>query len=86
VHAKDTDKFDRTQYTATAGSMTIGYVDDGQLVHTLLIEGQSGFRLSVASNQRSTSGTVTLAPGAYTIFCDVPGHREEGMVAQLTVR
>ena len=86
VHAKDNNKFDKSQYTAKAGNLTIGYKNDGQLLHTLLIEGHPEFKLSVARNQPSTSGAIALPPGTYTMFCDIPGHREEGMVAQLSVQ
>jgi len=86
VHAKDNNKFDKTRYTAKAGNMSIGYKNDGQLLHTLLIDGHPEFKLAVARNQPTTSGAVSLAPGTYTLFCDIPGHREEGMIAQLSVQ
>lgn len=86
VHAKDNNKFDKAQYRATTGPLTIGYKNDGQLLHTLLIEGHPEFKLAVGKNQPSTSGAVTLAPGTYTLFCDVPGHRQDGMVAELSVQ
>jgi len=35
---------------------------------------------------RSSSATVTLKPGTYTILCDIPGHEEAGMKTTLTVR
>ena len=86
VHAKDTNKFDKATYTTKAGNVTVGYKNDGQLVHTLLIQGHPEFKLTVARNQPTASGPATLSPGTYTMFCDIPGHREEGMVAQLSVQ
>ena len=85
VHAKDALKFDKSAYTAKAGNLTIGYVDDGSLTHTLLIEGKDGFKLQVTSRGESKSGTVNLSAGSYTIFCDVPGHEAAGMKATLNV-
>jgi uncharacterized cupredoxin-like copper-binding protein len=32
------------------------------------------------------SFTLTLAPGAYTYYCSVPGHRQAGMQGTLTVK
>lgn len=79
-------KFDATAFTAksTNGELTIEYVGKGSLVHTLLIEKVSGFKLQV-SNGKTVSGKVALTPGTYTIYCDIPGHRASGMVATLTV-
>jgi plastocyanin len=85
VHAKDTLKFDKSSYTATAGDLNIGYANDGSLAHTLLIDGQQGFKLQVDKSTKSTSGKVNLPPGTYTLYCDIAGHRESGMQAKLTV-
>ena len=85
VHAKDSLKFDKSDYTAKAGDLTIGYVDDGSLTHTLLIQGKDGFKLQVTSRGDTKSGKVNLSAGSYTIFCDVAGHEAAGMKATLNV-
>ena len=85
VHAQDSLRFDKTTYNAKAGELTIGYVDDGSLTHTLLIQDNSSFKLQVSGRGDSKSGKVTLTPGSYTIFCDVPGHESAGMKATLNV-
>jgi plastocyanin len=82
VHALDSLKFDKSSYTAKAGDLTIGYVDDGSLTHTLVIKEKPDFRLQVNKGEK-TSGKVNLAAGSYTIFCDVPGHEAGGMKATL---
>ena len=84
VHAQDSLKFDKSDYSVHGGDITIGYIDDGSLQHTLVIDGHGGFKLTVNSGE-SKAGTVNLAPGTYTIYCDVPTHREAGMQATLTV-
>ena len=43
-----------------------------------------GFKLQASSGQ-SDELKVDLKPGKYTIFCDLPGHREAGMEGSITV-
>jgi uncharacterized cupredoxin-like copper-binding protein len=43
-----------------------------------------GFTGRIASGGHATL-TRTLRPGIYSVFCHIPGHRELGMVARLTV-
>lgn len=83
VVAEDTLSFDKGDYTAQAGEVTITYEAGGSMVHTLLIEGVDDFKLQVSSTGDSDAGTVDLEPGTYELYCDVPGH--EAMRATLTV-
>lgn len=36
--------------------------------------------------ERETNWTAPQRPGAYQIVCDLPGHRERGMVMEVTVQ
>jgi len=83
VHAQDSLKFDKTDYSAKTGDVKIAYVGDGSLTHTLLIKDKSGFKLQVSHDTKT--GTVNLTPGSYTLYCDIPGHESAGMKATLTV-
>lgn len=86
VHAKDTLQFDKGEYTAKAGTVKIGYVNDGSLTHTLVIDGHPEFqKLQVSSKGQSTIGDAQLPAGTYEIYCDIPGHRAAGMQANLVV-
>jgi plastocyanin len=76
--------FDADTYTAHAGDVTFSYVERGHIPHTLLIEGVDGFKLEVRPSDKVDDGSVQLAPGTYTLYCDVPGHRAT-MHAQLDV-
>ena len=83
VHALDSLKFDKAEYTTHSGDNKIVLINDGSLQHDLLIEGTS-FKL--LTNARETkSGSVDLAPATYTIYCDIPTHREAGMQSTLVV-
>jgi plastocyanin len=70
---------------AAPGTVAIEYVNAGAIPHTLLIDGASGLKLDVASAGDVDSGTVKLEPGTYTLYCDIPGHRQAGMETPLTV-
>jgi plastocyanin len=88
VEAHDIE-FDRDAYRIAAGPVDIDYVQEGALPHSLVIEASDGatvdaFRLEVGEVD-ADEGTVDLPAGDYKIFCDVPGHRDAGMEAELQV-
>ena len=87
IHAEDIH-FDKKAYTVKAGEVKIAYPNDGAQTHTLVVQSPSGDnippKLRVAPG-KETGGTYQLAPGTYTLYCDITGHREAGMQASLTV-
>lgn len=93
VRARDID-FDADAYVVSAGPLSVGYVDDGNLVHNLVVEDASGAPVPIAGGDDDgrlvvtagelVQGTVTLAPGAYSLVCTLPGHEQAGMKATLT--
>lgn len=82
VRGDDRLQFDQDTYQAEPGEVTFVYVNDGAVAHTLLIEGVDDFRLSMG---RRDEGAVELDAGEYVLWCDIAGHREAGMVADLVV-
>lgn len=78
-------RFSGATFRATAGPVEVTYRNDGQVEHTLVIEEVDGFKLDVPKHGDVDKATVDLEPGSYTIFCDVPGHRDAGMQATLAV-
>jgi plastocyanin len=85
VQAKDTLKFDKSEYTAKAGTVSFAYINNGSIVHTLLIDGKDGFKLQVDQSGEVKVGSTDLTAGTYTLYCDIVGHRSAGMEAKLTV-
>jgi uncharacterized cupredoxin-like copper-binding protein len=82
-------KFDKKQYEATAGEVAVDYVSKGQLTHDLLIydKGNTVVGDTLRVNPGKTvTGTYDLPAGTYTLICDIPGHKDAGMVATLTVK
>lgn len=78
--------FEPTQLSAPAGSVAFELTSEATVRHTLAIEGvSSGDPIVEAEAGQTSSGTVTLEPGTYTFFCDVPGHREAGMEGTLDI-
>lgn len=69
-----------------SGSVTFNLRNEGQFPHNIQFDGQDApiFADNLTSGQSSTA-TVTLAPGTYTYYCPVDGHRDRGMVGTLTV-
>ena len=72
---------------APHGPITFSVHNFGQDDHNLVIR---RLGLQYGSTGRIPSGgqktlTLTLKPGLYNVFCSLPGHRQMGMAAKLTV-
>ena len=75
--------------SATAGPATIEMPNSSGVSHNIAVQqGTSGAVLGASSfiAKGATSVSVTLKPGTYTFFCQVPGHRQAGMEGTLTVK
>lgn len=69
-----------------AGTYTFDLFNDGTMEHDLKIEGESiSGGTSIVFPGQSDSFTITLEPGTYTIYCSIPGHRQQGMEMTFTV-
>ena len=77
--------FPEDTYRADSGTVDVVYENEGSIEHTLLVEGVDDFKLTVESNGDVDEGSVELDADTYTIYCDIPGHREAGMEATLEV-
>jgi len=83
VEALQSIKFDSGAYTAPAGIVAVELT--GAAGHTLVYEDPelAGFKLALPNGPEQRK--VELAPGEYVIFCDIAGHRAQGMEATVTV-
>jgi plastocyanin len=87
VTAVPSIRWDAETYTATAGDVLVGLVNEDSVRHTLIIAKDGtkipDFKLEAGKKGSVDSGTIALAAGDYTLLCDVPGH--QNMKATLTV-
>jgi FtsP/CotA-like multicopper oxidase with cupredoxin domain len=67
-----------------AGDLTIELVNAGTMIHNLAFE-DGPVSEDIAGGETTTFHVGELAPGTYTIFCAIAGHREAGMEATLVV-
>lgn len=63
-------------------------LDDAGGGHTLLFDNGKvpGFQLEVSGVGSKDVQKIDLKPGKYTFYCDILGHRAQGMVGTLTVK
>jgi mono/diheme cytochrome c family protein len=80
--------------SGTPGPVTIEMPNMSGVTHNLALETGEGGATPKGSKVGATpiiskgvaKVTVTLKPGTYTFFCEVPGHRQAGMYGTLTVK
>lgn len=78
--------FDPSPLVAKAGRSTFRIKNDGAVEHNFLVENKPGAQVDAIQPGGSKTLTVELTPGQYTIFCNLPGHREAGMVGTLRIQ
>jgi uncharacterized cupredoxin-like copper-binding protein len=85
---KGTLHWERSAYEGTAGDVTFVVQNGSGLAHNFGIEGNGVKAVSKTIGAKKTVNLTLkgLAPGEYTIVCTLPGHREAGMVARLTLK
>ena len=78
--------FKPDKIAAKAGVTTIKLTDDGG-IHTLVFDGAfDGFQLEVTGGGDTSTGKVDLQPGKYIFYCNITGHRAQGMEGTITVK
>jgi plastocyanin len=74
------------ELSAPAGRIMIRMTNPSQLQHSIALA-VTGIPAGPVVGHGGVSEVVAnLAPGTYTFYCTVPGHREAGMTGTLTVR
>lgn len=80
-------RWDAADYTAAAGEVLVGLVNEDSVRHTLIIAKDGtkipNFKLVTGEKGDVDSAPITLEAGTYELLCDVPGH--QNMKATLTV-
>jgi plastocyanin len=85
--------YNTKQVSAKAGRVTITFTNEAPIEHNVTVA-KPGLRGTNAGEWLGATATfkggsrkltLTLAPGKYTFFCTVPGHRQAGMEGTLTV-
>jgi plastocyanin len=81
-------RFERDAYEAEAGEISVAYVNDDTIRHNLVVikDGviDNSFELVINRKGDVDTGSITLEPGNYVLFCTVPGH--QNMKADLVVK
>lgn len=77
-------EFAITPATVGAGG-SLHVMDEGSLAHNLTIDGADLATSELAGGGDAVLPLGDLPAGTYTMFCTIPGHREAGMEAELTI-
>jgi plastocyanin len=73
--------------SAKSGPVAITFTNASPLEHNVTIsQGAKVLGATPTFKGGARSVQLTLAPGTYTFYCSVPGHRQAGMEGTLTVQ
>jgi uncharacterized cupredoxin-like copper-binding protein len=86
VAMRDTMEFDPSSLTVTAGEeVSVDLTNEGAIEHNFSVDDADVDQTLNGGESESFTFTAPSDPGEYEIYCNVPGHREAGMVATLIV-
>ncbi len=73
------------QLMVPAGDVKLAVSNDGSQEHNLVVTetGDSTANLAAGASEELSLGDIEV--GSYEVYCSIPGHKDAGMVAQLTV-
>ncbi len=90
IHVSETDyKLDPSDPTIKPGQVTFDVRNDGQVVHSLEVEGPNGEQSLPSDLSPGQSGILSVdlsKPGRYEFYCPVANHKQMGMKGTITVR
>ena len=78
--------FDYGKAIAKAGRVTFEMPNQSPITHNIALRGAVTGAGAFVGHGATSSFSVTLKPGTYTFYCQVPGHDQGGMHGTLTVR
>jgi plastocyanin len=79
-------KFDQSDATAKAGTVSVTFDNPSSVPHAVAIEGNGVEATSeTVTASEAPPVEVELTPGTYTFYCPVGGHEAAGMKGTLTV-
>jgi plastocyanin len=79
------------EYSYTPANLTVPantkltVINDGKLTHTYILRGIGRGTADVQSGKRVTLDLAGVASGTYQVFCDQPGHTENGQSGTITI-
>jgi uncharacterized cupredoxin-like copper-binding protein len=80
--------FTPKETTANAGGITLVVQNQGAIEHNLVVAASGGnavAQIAIIEPGETSVLQASLPPGTYTLYCNLPGHRDAGMVATLRV-
>jgi FtsP/CotA-like multicopper oxidase with cupredoxin domain len=84
AHIELTEFAIRGDLTVPPGEVVLEVHNQGSVIHNVALEG-GPVSADIGPGESTNLELGRLEPGTYTLFCAIPGHREAGMVATLTV-
>jgi uncharacterized cupredoxin-like copper-binding protein len=81
-------RWDKAAYESTAGEVTFVVTNTSGQSHNFSVQG-NGINVTSGTfrdNQPHNFTIKDLKAGTYMIVCTIPGHKESGMIAKLTVK